>query len=127
MTSAHPKSVDEYIGGFPLKTQRILKQIRSTIRQSVPDAEETISYRMPAYKLNGILVYFAGYENHIGFYALPRGNDAFEKELSRYKTGKGSVQFLIDQPIPLKLIERMVRFRAKENLKKWKSGKSAKS
>ena len=112
------KNIDEYIATFPLATQIILQQVRSTIKQAAPAAEESISYAMPAFKLNGKpLVYFAGYKNHIGFYATPTGHEAFEKELSVYKQGKGSVQFPIDRPMPLDLIDRITKFRAEENKK----------
>lgn len=112
-------TIDEYILGFPTETQEILTQIRTTIKNAVPQAEECISYAMPAFKLNGKpLVYFAGYKNHIGFYATPTGHEAFEKELSVYKQGKGSVQFPLNKPMPLDLIERITKFRVQENLKK---------
>ncbi|MES2448371.1 MAG: DUF1801 domain-containing protein [Bacteroidota bacterium] len=112
------KSIDEYILGFPIPTQEILKQIRATIKIAAPGAEECISYAMPAFKLNGKpLVYFAGYKNHIGFYATPTGHEAFEKELSIYKQGKGSVQFPINKPMPLDLITRITKFRVEENNK----------
>ena len=113
------KNVDDYIASFPIETQAILEQVRATIKKAAPAAEESISYAMPAYKFNGKpLVYFAGYEKHIGFYATPTGHEAFEKELSIYKQGKGSVQFPLDKPIPLYLIERITKFRVEENLKK---------
>jgi uncharacterized protein YdhG (YjbR/CyaY superfamily) len=109
-------TVDEYIASFPPSTQKLLKQIRSTIKKAAPDAIESISYGMPAYKINGKpLVYFAGYEKHIGFYATPSGHKAFAKELSKYKQGKGSVQFPINEKLPLALIEKIVQFRLKEN------------
>lgn len=112
-------TIDEYILGFPTETQEILTQIRTTIKNAAPQAEECISYAMPAFKLNGKpLVYFAGYKNHIGFYATPTGHEAFEKELSVYKQGKGSVQFPINQAMPLDLITRITKFRVEENLKK---------
>jgi uncharacterized protein YdhG (YjbR/CyaY superfamily) len=114
----NPVNVDEYIASFPLRTQEILQQIRATIKAAAPEAEEVISYGMPAYKLNGELVYFAGYKNHIGFYATPTGHEAFEKELSKYKQGKGSVQFPIDEPLPLDLITRIVKFRVAQNLER---------
>jgi uncharacterized protein YdhG (YjbR/CyaY superfamily) len=114
----NPVNVDEYIASFPLETQEILQQIRATIKAAAPEAEEVISYGMPAYKLNGALVYFAGYKNHIGFYATPNGHEAFEKELSKYKQGKGSVQFPIDEPLPLDLITRIVKFRVAQNLER---------
>jgi uncharacterized protein YdhG (YjbR/CyaY superfamily) len=114
-------SVDEYIEGFSKDLQIILKKIRTTIKKHAPDAMESIAYGMPAYKQNGKpLVYFAGFKNHIGFYATPSGHDAFTKELSQYKQGKGSVQFPLDEPIPFDLIARMVAFRVKENVSKKK-------
>lgn len=113
-------NIDDYIAGFPVDVQNILQQIRTTIKQAVPDAEETISYAMPAFKYNGILAYFAAFRNHIGFYALPSGNEAFKKELQHYKTGKGSIQFPLNKPIPIDLITRIVKRRANENLQKIK-------
>lgn len=111
-------NIDEYIASFPVETQEILTQIRNTIKNAAPQAEESISYAMPAFKLNGKpLVYFAGYKNHIGFYATPTGHEAFEKELSIYKQGKGSVQFPINKPMPLDLIARITGFRVEENNK----------
>jgi uncharacterized protein YdhG (YjbR/CyaY superfamily) len=111
-----PENINEYIASFPVKTQEILRQIRETIKAAAPEAEEVISYAMPSYRLNGALVYFAGYKNHIGFYATPTGHETFEEELSKYKQGKGSVQFPIDKPIPLDLITRIVKFRVVENI-----------
>jgi uncharacterized protein YdhG (YjbR/CyaY superfamily) len=117
-----PTTVDEYIKAFPKITQVLLKQVREVIKETAPEAEEFIGYGMPAYKLNKKpLVYFAGYEKHIGFYATPNGHEKFVKEFSKYKQGKGSVQFPIDEPIPLALIKKVVVFRVKENLKKQKS------
>ncbi|MDP1803123.1 MAG: DUF1801 domain-containing protein [Bacteroidota bacterium] len=115
-----PESVDEYIKTFPKETQKYLKQIRAVIKKAAPKAEEGIGYKMPAYKLNGTLVYFAGYEKHIGFYATPTGHKEFKKELSVYKEGKGSVQFPLDEPLPIALITKIVKFRVKENLAKTK-------
>ena len=110
------KSVDEYILTFPPDIRELLETVRMTIQKAAPGAEEGISYGMPGYKLNKRpLVYFAGYEKHIGFYATPTGHSEFARELSKYKQGKGSVQFPLDEPMPLKLIERITRFRAKEN------------
>ena len=110
-----PKSTEEYISNFPKETQILLQDIRKTIKNAAPEADEIISYGMPAYKLNGkALVYFAGYKNHIGFYATPTGHSEFLVELSKYKQGKGSVQFPIDHPIPYWLIEQIVVFRVKE-------------
>jgi len=110
------QNTDEYIKSFPKEIQALLKQMRSLIKENAPDAIESISYGMPAYKLNGKpFIYFAGYKNHIGFYATPTGHQAFAKELSVYKQGKGSVQFPVDQPLPASLIKRIVLFRVKEN------------
>lgn len=119
MISKTPNSIDEYILDFPDEVQAILNKIRSTIRQAAPDAEESISYGMPGYKTHGKpLVYFAAFKNHIGFYATPTGHAEFAKELSKYKQGKGSVQFPIDQPIPFELIAQIVEFRVIENQEK---------
>lgn len=110
-------TADEYIVSFPKEVQRLMEQVRSAIKQAAPDAEETISYGMPAYKTNGKpLVYFAAFKNHIGFYATPTGHSEFAEELSKYKQGKGSVQFPLNKPIPLELISRIVKFRVGENL-----------
>lgn len=118
------KSQAEYIAGFPKEVQVLLKQIRATIKQAAPTAEESISYGMPAFKLNGKpLVYFAAYKSHIGFYATPTGHAAFKKELSKYKQGKGSVQFPLTGPTPLALIDRIVGFRLKSQLQKNAKGK----
>ena len=110
------ETIDEYITIFPKNVQDILEKLRKVIRKSAPEAEETISYGMPTFKLNGNLVHFAAYKNHIGFYPTPSGIEAFKKELSQYKGAKGSVQFPIDKPIPLDLVEKIVIFRVKENL-----------
>jgi uncharacterized protein YdhG (YjbR/CyaY superfamily) len=110
------ETVDNYIKTFPENVQTILNQIRATIKENAPEAEESIAYQMPAYKTHGKpLVYFAGFKNHIGLYATPAGHAQFEKELSKYKQGKGSVQFPLDKPIPLTLIARIVKFKAEEN------------
>ncbi len=110
------KSVDEYIGSFPAAVQSRLKRIRTIIKKEARDADELIAYGMPAYKLSGKpLVYFAGYQHHIGFYATPSGHAEFEEELSHYKQGKGSVQFPLDEPLPVHFIQRIVAFRVKEN------------
>ncbi len=120
-----PESVDEYLSDFPEATRLILEKIRAVIKAVAPEAEESFSYGMPAYKLNGRpLVYFAGYEKHIGFYATPTGHAAFSEELSKYKQGKGSVQFPVNEPMPLDLISRIVKFRAEENLGSTKNKKS---
>ena len=113
-----PKTIDEYIAGFPPDVQAILQKIRLTIRKAAPDAKETISYQMPTFTLNGNLVHFAAFKTHIGFYPVPTGIEQFKTELAAYKQGKGSVQFPLDQPIPYGLISKIVKFRVKENLAK---------
>lgn len=111
------KTVEDYISFFPPATQAVLESIRDTIKKAAPDAIESISYGMPAYKLNKKpLVYFGGFSKHIGFYATPTGHQQFKKELSVYKQLKGSVQFPLNQPIPLELVERITRYRVQENL-----------
>lgn len=112
------ENVDKYIADFPSDVQKLLEQMRSAIKNAAPQADETISYAIPTYKLNGMLVYFAGYANHIGFYPGAAGIAAFADELSDYKTSKGTVQFPIDQPLPLKLVTKIVKFRVKQNLEK---------
>jgi uncharacterized protein YdhG (YjbR/CyaY superfamily) len=113
-----PENTDEYIEGFPLHVQQVLQELRHTIRKAAPDAEERISYQMPAFFLNGVLVYFAAYKKHIGFYPTASGIAKFREELSAYKSSKGAVQFSIDKPLPLELITRIVKLRLKENLEK---------
>jgi uncharacterized protein YdhG (YjbR/CyaY superfamily) len=119
--SAAANNVNEYIAQFPKDVQATLNQLRQTIKAAAPKAEEVISYMMPAYKYNGMLVYFAGYKNHIGFYAAPTGHKTFKKELAIYKSGKGSVQFPLDKPLPLSLISKIVKYRVAENLEKAKA------
>jgi uncharacterized protein YdhG (YjbR/CyaY superfamily) len=112
-------SIDAYIAEFPAEVQAVLQQVRAAIRNIVPDAEETIRYAIPTFRYKGRnLVHFAGFKSHIGLYATPSGHKAFEAELSQYKQGKGSVQFPLNQPMPLDLIERIVRFRAEEESNK---------
>ncbi len=115
-----PLDIDEYISDFPKETQLLLSEMRETISKAAPAAEEIISYGMPAFKFNGVLVYFAGYKNHIGFYPTASGIEQFKKEISKYKNAKGSVQFPLDQKLPLNLISRIVKFRVSENLLKAK-------
>ncbi len=125
MNTASTSDLDRYIADFPEETRVLLEQMRATIREAAPEAEESINYAMPAYKIyNRPLVYFSGYKNHIGFYATPTGHKEFEEELSKYKQGKGSVQFPLDEPLPLELISKIVKFRVKENLQKTKTIKS---
>lgn len=120
------KTMDEYINTFPEDVQSILNELRQTIKDAAPDAEETINYQIPTFTLHGNLVHFAAFENHIGFYPTPSGMEAFKKELSSYKGAKGSVQFPIDQPLPLSLIRRIVEFRVKENAERKLKKKSKK-
>ena len=108
-------SIDAYIATFSKDIQESLNALRATIRAAAPDAEETISYQMPTFRLKGNLVHFAVHKNHIGFYPTPSGIAAFQGELSAYKGAKGSVQFPLDQPLPLDLVQRIVRFRVEEN------------
>lgn len=114
------KNIDEYIAQFPKEIQSLLQQIRVTIKSAAPEAEEKISYQMPTFFLNGNLVHFAAFKNHIGFYPVPTGIEKFKKELSVYKTTKGAVQFPLDKPLPLELIRKIVKFRVAENLRKAK-------
>src|SRR5436190_24202613 len=103
--------IDRYIAGFPEATQYLLDELRATIKKAAPAAEEVISYQMPAYKFHGMLVFFAGYQRHIGFYPGAGGIEAFKKEISVYKNAQGSVQFPLDKKLPLKLITAIVKFR----------------
>jgi len=112
------ETIDEYISMYPDRVQVILQKIRQTIRESAPRAEEAISYRIPTFKLNGNLVHFAAFTNHIGFFPTPSGIEAFKKKLSGYKTSKGTVQFPLNKPIPYDLVRRIVKYRAKENEEK---------
>jgi uncharacterized protein YdhG (YjbR/CyaY superfamily) len=115
MDTRIPFDIDAYITGFPKDIQAILEQLRATVRDTAPACDEAISYGIPAFKLQGkVLIYFAAFKNHIGFYALPSGNDAFKKELASYKTGKGSIQFPLNEPMPLDLIRKIVEFRIVE-------------
>lgn len=123
MKTTKPNNVNEYIEGFPKETRLLLKQMRVLIKKTAPGAQEIISYGMPAYKLNGVLVWFAGYKNHIGFYPGASGISHFKKEISKYKWAKGSVQFPIDKKLPSGLITKIVRFKVKEQLEKIKTKK----
>ena len=113
MRALAPKDIDAYIAGFPETVRPILRRVRATIRKAAPGAEEAIKYRIPAFVLNGNLIYFAGYKKHVAVYPAPRRAAAFERELARYKGGKGTVQFPLDRPIPYDLIRRIVKFRLK--------------
>lgn len=113
-----PNEVDAYISGFPNEVQKRLQEIRKTIKKAAPEAEESISYAIPAYTLHGPLVYFAAFKNHIGFYPVPSGMKAFEKELAAFHSSKATVQFSHDEPIPFELVTKIVKFRMQENLSK---------
>ena len=113
-----PKNIDEYIAGFPEDIQVILQKIRAVIKESAPGATEAISYQMPTFKLNGNLVHFAAHTNHIGFYPAPTGIEVFKTELAGLVSGKGSVQFPLDKPIPYDTITRIVKYRVIENQEK---------
>ena len=126
-----PKNIDEYIAGFPPEIQEKLEKIRATIQKAAPKAEEAISYMIPTFKLYGNLVHFAAFKAHIGFYPTPSGTEAFQAQLTPYKHAKGSIQFPLDEPLPLDLIRAIVRFRVQETqarlAEKAKTKKNAKS
>ena len=109
-------TIDEYIAGFPEHIQAILEQMRQTIRETAPDAQEAISYQIPTFKLNGNLVHFAAFKKHIGFYPASSGIEAFKDELASYEFAKGSVKFPLTEPIPFDLVRRIVAYRVEENL-----------
>ncbi|WP_345296992.1 DUF1801 domain-containing protein [Candidatus Villigracilis affinis] len=112
------KNIDDYIATFPKGTQTVLKKLRATIRKAAPKAEETINYQIPTFTLQGNLVHFAAFKNHIGFYPTPSGIEKFKEELSVYEGAKGSVKFPLDKPIPYALITKIVKFRVQENLER---------
>jgi uncharacterized protein YdhG (YjbR/CyaY superfamily) len=116
MIAEKPKNVDDYIASFPQSTQEILEQCRQTIKNSAPHAIELISYGMPAFKLNGMLVWFAAYSKHIGFYPKASGIEVFKEKLAKYKSAKGSVQFPLEKPLPIELIAEIVKYRVTENM-----------
>ena len=118
MNKTAATSIDEYIRGHSREVQQLLQSMRQTIKQAAPKAEETISYKVPAFRLNGMLVWFAAFKNHIGFYPGAEAMKVFKDELSAYKGAKGSVQFPFDKPLPLALVGRIVRFRVNENVNK---------
>ena len=120
MSKKIPKNFDDYADRFPKEVQPLLRKMRLTIRKAAPEARETISYGIPAFTLNGLLVWFAAHKTHIGFYPRASAIAAFKKELSAYKGAKGSVQFPFDEPLPLPLVSRIVKFRVKQNLSKSK-------
>ena len=113
-----PQDIDGYISQFPADVQAILEKVRETIRQAAPEAKETISYRMPAFKQHGMLVYFAAWKQHIGLYPPVSGDKALEKAVARYAGPKGNLQFPLDEPIPFDLIERVVKLRVKQDTEK---------
>ena len=110
-----PTTIDAYIAALPDDVQSNLQQIRRTIHDAAPEATEAISYQMPTFKLHGNLVHFGAFKNHIGFYPVPSGIEAFQDELAAYKQGKGSIQFPLDRPMPFDLIRRIVEYRVQEN------------
>ncbi len=113
-----PNSIADYLDRFPKDMQALLRRMRATIKKAAPNAEEAISYGIPGFKLNGSLVWFAGYKRHIGFYPGSSAIAAFKNQLSAYKSAKGSVQFPVDEPLPLALVSRIVKFRVKQNVSK---------
>ena len=125
MKQIQASSIDAYIASFPVEIQAILEQIRSVIKQAAPEAQETIKYAMPTFVFHGNLVHFAAFTHHIGFYPVPTGIEAFKKELSVYKSAKGSVQFPLDKPMPLNLISAITKFRVEENREKAAKKKAA--
>ncbi|HEY4840874.1 MAG TPA: DUF1801 domain-containing protein [Terriglobales bacterium] len=122
---AAPRNINEYIAPFPSEVRAILEKIRSTIWKAAPDAEETISYKMPTFTLSGALVHFAAFKKHIGFYPPVRGDAKLEKAAAAYAGEKGNLRFPLDQPIPYDLIERLVKLRAKQNLLKARKSRRA--
>jgi len=115
-SASAPASIDDYISGFPPAVQATLQQVRQAVHNAAPDAQEAISYRIPAFRLNGVLVYFAAFQKHVGFYPPARGDARLERAVSPYAGEKGNLRFPIDQPMPLALIERITRLRVKQNL-----------
>jgi uncharacterized protein YdhG (YjbR/CyaY superfamily) len=120
---SQPATIDEYVATFPPNVQRVLKKIRSTVRAAAPDAEERISYRMPAFFQNGILIYFAAFQNHIGVYPPLRGDSELIKATERYRGEKGNLRLPLDEPMPYELIARIVKLRVRQNAEKRAVGK----
>jgi len=116
-----PQTIDEYISAFSPEVRAILQEVRQVVRSAAPGAQEAISYNIPAFKLNGVLVYFAAFKQHIGFYPPIRGDSRLEKAVSQYAGEKGNLRFPLDQPIPYALIERITKLRVKQNLAKAKA------
>jgi uncharacterized protein YdhG (YjbR/CyaY superfamily) len=121
MKAVQAQTIDEYISGYPKPVQKLLQSVRVAIKKAAPKAEEAIKYGIPTFVLNGNLVHFGGFKNHIGFYPAPQGIEEFKKELSVYEGAKGSIKFPLDKPMPLALISKIVKFRVKRNLKKVKA------
>ncbi len=115
-TSKEIENIDQYIATFPKDIQSILNELRQTIKESAPEAEEAIRYQMPTFRLNGNLLHFAAYKNHIGFYPTPTGIEAFKSELAKYEVSKGTIKFPLNKQIPLDLIRKIVKYRVQENL-----------
>ena len=124
MKTTQAVNIDDYISGYPEDIQQILQEIRIIIQQAAPDAKEAIKYGIPTFVLNSNLVHFGGYKSHIGFYPAPKGIEAFKKETAIYETGKGTLQFPVDKPLPADLISRIVKFRVQDNLEKAKTKKN---
>ena len=115
------QTIEQYIAGFSPEIQSLLEELRSVIREEAPEAEETISYQLPTFKLHGNLIHFGAFKNHIGLYPTPSGMEQFREALSAYENAKGSVKFPLNQPLPWDLIREIVRFRVNENLEKARS------
>jgi uncharacterized protein YdhG (YjbR/CyaY superfamily) len=115
METTKARNIDEYITAFPEDIRELLEQMRMTIQKAAPKTVEVISYGMPAFKQHSVLVYFAAYKGHIGFYPTGSGIEAFKKEIAAYKSSKGAVQFPLDKPLPVRLIRQMVKFRVKDD------------
>lgn len=111
-------TVDEYVSQFPVQVQNMLQEVRKAIKNAAPEATEIISYSMPAFRQNGVLVYFAANKNHIGFYPTGSGIEAFKDELGAYRFSKGAIQFPLDKKMPLLLIKKIVKFRVKQDAEK---------
>ena len=127
MQAAGAKNIDDYIAACPAGVQKMLKQMRTTIRKAAPQSEEAIKYGIPTFVLDGNLVHFAAYKNHIGFYPAPSAMEAFKKEFAAYKTSKGAVQFPLDHPLPLDLVAQVTEFRVEESLMKHHTKKGRQS
>ena len=117
MAQTAPKTIDEYIAGFPPEVQMLLQQVRLTVRQAAPDAQEVIKYGIPTLVLKGNMLSYAAYKKHIGIYPTPAGDEQFRKEVAVYRAAKSTVRFPLDKPLPLELLSRLVKFRLKEHLK----------